>query len=277
MRKFILTLQYETNKLWVMRFAVIQLNSQDDVDANVETIIALTDQAAVAHRSDFVALPEYSICLTGDREKSRDRAQSLRSSAAVEAIALLAKEHRVFIHLGGFIELSDDNKLYNTSVMFGRNGEILSVYRKINLFEIKGDALSDSVVHNEASHLTAGDSVTSFKVDGTTFGHSICYDVRFPDHFAALKRKGSRVIMVPAAFTQATGRRDWKRLLQERALETGAYIVAANQCGMFDRGRFKSWGHSMIVDPSGRVIVAAEEAPGILTASLDISQPTFVT
>ena len=260
-----------------MRFAVIQLNSQDDVDANVDMIVALTDQAAVAHRSDFVALPEYSICLTGHRDISRQRAQSLRSSVAIEAIGLLAKEHGVFIHLGGFIERADDGLLYNTSVMFGRDGQILSVYRKINLFEIEGEALSDSVVHNEASHLTAGDAVTSFDIDGTTFGHAICYDVRFPDHFASLKRKGARVIMVPAAFTQATGRRDWKRLLQERARETGAHIVAANQCGMFDRGRFKSWGHSMIVDPTGHVLVAGEEAPGILTATLDVIQPSFVT
>ncbi|WP_136443862.1 nitrilase-related carbon-nitrogen hydrolase [Pacificoceanicola onchidii] len=257
-----------------MRFAVIQLNSQDDIDANVDAIVALTRQAAVDHKSDFVALPEYSICLTGSRDASRERAQSLQDSAAIKAIARLAKDHGIFVHLGGFIELSDDDQLYNTSVMFGRQGEVLSTYRKINLFEIKGDALADSVVHNEASHLSAGDEVIAFDVDGVTFGHAICYDVRFPDHFSALRRNGAKVIMVPAAFTQTTGRRDWERLLKERARETGAYIVAANQCGMFDKGRFKSWGHSMIVDPTGQVVVAAEEAPGILTATLDIGLPT---
>lgn len=255
-----------------MRFAVIQLNSQADVDANIEAITASVDQAIAVHRSDYIALPEYAICLTGDRRTSTAMAQDIWASAAMDAIAGLAEEHSIFIHLGGCIERDSQNRLYNTSVFFGRDGEILSTYRKRHLFEITGHTLADSVVHNEASHLTAGTDITTFRVDGTPFGHSICYDLRFPDHFENLRAAGARVIMVPAAFTQETGRHDWQRLLQERAIATGAYIVAANQCGLFDRGQFASWGHSMIVDPEGRVIVAAKDAPGILTATIDLAR-----
>ena len=257
-----------------MKIAVIQLNSQDDIEATLETIRMFTGHAVATFGSRFVALPEYALCLTGNRERSAASAQTIGDSAALDALAELAQQHAIHIHLGGVVERAQDGSFYNTSVLFGPDGRILSTYRKIHLFETQEPAWVESVIHNEGAHLTAGESLQTFEAAGVVFGQSICYDLRFPDHFEALRGKGAKVFLAPSAFTEVTGRKDWKRLIQDRARENGAYLVAANQCGLFDNGTYASWGRSMVADQNGDIIVEAGNAPTVLDVTLpfDISK-----
>ena len=251
-----------------MKIAVIQLNSQADIEANLDTIRMFTDHAVGTYKSQLVALPEYALCLTGDRARSAASAQFLDDSAPLAALSSLAAKHRIHLHLGGVVERTKDGRFYNTSVLFGPEGHILSTYRKIHLFATEEPAWVNSVIHNEGSHLTPGEDLRHFRVGDTLFGQTICYDLRFPDQFEQLRSLGARVVMAPSAFTEVTGRKDWKRLIQDRARENGVYVVAANQCGLFDSGSYASWGRSMVADPEGNVIAEAGNAPTVLDVTL---------
>lgn len=254
----------------VMKIAVIQLNSQAEIDANLETIRMFAGHAVASYGSEFIALPEYALFLTGDRARSAELAQDLDDSPALDELAELARRHRVHLHLGGVVERGRDGRFFNTSVLFGPDGDVLSTYRKINLFATKEPAWVDSVIHNEDSHLSPGEEVRTFDVGDTRFGQAICYDLRFSDHFAALHDAGARIMLAPSAFTEVTGRRDWTNLIGARAAETTSYVIAANQCGLFDNGQYASWGHSMVADPDGKIIVEAADAPTVLDVTIPV-------
>ena len=157
-------------------------------------------------------------------------------------------------------------RAYNTSVLYGPDGQQLAVYRKIHLF----DATVGTVPYLESGSLVPGEDVVTAGVDGLTVGLSICYDLRFPELYLTLAQRGAGVLLAPSAFTALTGAAHWELLARARAVDTGSYVLAPDQAGSYAPGR-ECYGHSMIVDPWGRVLAELPGGVGVCVAEVDPS------
>lgn len=247
-----------------LRVACVQLNTRDDTAANVAAASGFIERAA-ADGARLVVLPEtwnykgtHQGVLTAGEELDGPSTTRMRE---------LAELHGIYVLAGSIYELSGrPGRLFNTSVLFGPRGERLAVYRKIHLF----DAVSGEEVHRESSTLDAGDELAVASVDGVGVGLSICYDLRFPELYTQLALGGAGILLVPAAFTAYTGGAHWHVLLRARAIENGCFVVAPNQVG-FHTPVKECFGHSLVVDPWGRVLAEVEDGTGICVADLDLS------
>ena len=247
-----------------MRVALVQFEAGDDVADNLARAAAMAAEAAVD--SDLVLLPEYV--------QYRGRAAGYRASAApipgptTDPLAAVAREHGVWVLAGSHAEASGDpDRPHNTSALFDRSGALAATYRKIHLFDV---AVDDGPADRESARVTPGDRAVVASVDGVALGLSICYDLRFPELYRALAAAGAVALAVPAVFTERTGRDHWEPLLRARAIENGAWVLAAAGCGHGGPGAIPAWGHSMVVDPWGRVIAAAGSGEAILRAEIDL-------
>jgi nitrilase len=181
----------------------------------------------------------------------------------------LAQKHRIFIHAGSLMErIEGDERIHNTSVVFNRQGEEIARYRKIHLFDV---TTPDGASYRESATVKAGSAVVTYDCEGVTIGCSICYDLRFPDLFQALARKGAQMIALPAAFTLQTGKDHWEVLLRARAIETQTYVCASAQTGSFTVGNEQraTYGHSLVADPWGHVVAKASDGIGIVSTRID--------
>ncbi len=248
-----------------LRVACVQLNTRDDVAASVAAATALVERA-VAAGARLVALPE-TWAYKGRRSGILEHAEPLDGPSS-SALATLAARHDVFILAGSHYEPSPEPaKVYNTSALFGPDGVVRAVYRKIHLF----DAVSGATVYRESDDLVPGDTLVTADVDGVTVGLTICYDLRFPELYRSLALRGAQVLLVPAAFTAYTGAAHWEVLLRARAVENGCFVVAPNQVGVHLPGR-ECFGHSMIVDPWGTKLAEVEAGIGLCVADLDLAR-----
>jgi deaminated glutathione amidase len=247
-----------------MRAAAVQLNTTDDPDRNLERADRFT-RAAAADGAELVVLPEKWSVL-GRGAAQRAGAQPLDGPAITWARAI-ARERGIDLVAGSICELvPGDERLRNTSVHIGPDGEIRATYRKVHLF----DVVVDGIVYHESEHEDPGEEiVVSATASGVELGLSICYDVRFPELYRILAIRGARVLTVPAAFTVPTTRDHWEVLLRARAIEDQAFVVAANQIGEHGSG-LRSGGRSMIVDPWGIVLALAPDREGHIVADLDL-------
>jgi nitrilase len=182
----------------------------------------------------------------------------------------VARRRGIFVH-GGSIGERDGDQLFNTTLVFGPDGQELARYRKIHMFDV---TTPSGQGYRESSMFGAGDRVVTWRAGDLTLGLTICYDLRFPELFLALRREGADAIFVPSAFTVETGRDHWEVLLRARAIETQCYIVAAATCGIHSDAAGKpreTYGHSLICDPWGRVLASVEEGEGHAAAQLDMA------
>jgi deaminated glutathione amidase len=250
-----------------MRVALCQANSSEDVEANLAQIEGLLREAGGAG-VDVAALPEVWPC-QGSAPQMRAAAEPV-PGPRTERLAEIAREHRMWIHGGSVLEL-DGGRVFNTSVLFDRDGELVASYRKIHLF----DADPPGAVPSRESFLfTAGDQVV---VAGTEFGRagmSICYDVRFPELYRSLVVQGATILFVPAAFRAETGRAHWEVLLRARAIEDQCFVIAAAQWGSWGpEGRERhTFGNSMVIDPWGRIVARAEDGVGVTCTKVDLDE-----
>ena len=249
-----------------MRAAAIQLTATPDVAANLAAADGLVRRAA-ADGAALVLLPEKWSVL-GHGPALRAGAEPLDGPAITWAREL-ARELAIDLVAGSIAErVAGEDKLRNTSVHVGPDGEIRATYRKIHLFDVE----VDGTVYRESENEAPGDApVLSTAADGTSLGLSICYDLRFPELYRALTVAGARVLLVPAAFTLATTRDHWETLLRARAIENQCFVVAANQIGEHEPG-LRSGGRSMIVDPWGIVLAQAADQETVITADLDAAR-----
>jgi deaminated glutathione amidase len=246
--------------------AALQMTSTAEVDRNLATAERLIAEAA-ARGAGFVALPENFAFLrsTGD---PAPQAQTL-DGPWVRRMADAARRHAVTLLLGSVPEKSaDPAKVHNTSVLLGSDGAILAVYRKIHLFDIDLPGLEHL---KESREVAAGQDVVVARTPFGALGMTICYDVRFPELYRALTRRGARVLAVPSAFTERTGKDHWEVLLRARAIENLAYVVAPAQVGVHGKGR-ASHGHALIVDPWGTVVAQVADGEGMALAELDFER-----
>jgi deaminated glutathione amidase len=247
-----------------LRVALVQMEARDDLADNLERASALAAEAAIG--SDLVILPEYV--------QYRGSAAGFRASAApvpgptTTAFAAVAREHSCWVLAGSHAESSGDPaRPYNTAALFNRSGELAATYRKLHLFDVSVD---DGPSDLESARVTPGNRAVVASVDGFGLGLAICYDLRFPELFRALSVAGAQILALPAVFTARTGRDHWEPLLRARAIENGAFVLAAGACGAGGAGAIPAWGHSMVVDPWGRVIARAGDEEAIVRAELDV-------
>ena len=253
-----------------LRIACAQMNTRDDVSANVETAVRLVAEAADAG-AQLVALPE-TWTFKGRPEGFPAAAQA-PDGPANTAVAQAASRRGMWLLAGSIYEPSPQaGRCWNTSALFGPDGALRAVYRKIHLF----DAVSGTAVYRESADLAAGDELVTAElgVPGgaqVSVGMTICYDLRFPELYRALALRGARILFVPSAFTAYTGAAHWHLLLRARAVENGCFVVAPDQVGEHLPGR-ACYGHSLVVDPWGEVLAERPDGVGLCIADLDLGR-----
>ena len=245
-----------------MRAAVVQLNSTDDYENNLAVAERLV-RAAAAEGAELVVLPE-KWTVIGPPQTLQQYSEPLDGNA-ITGCRELARELNIHLLAGSFPEqVPGREKLSNTSVLIDTDGGLRGIYRKLHLFDVDVDDVS----YIESEVEEPGDEIVLADVGGVPVGMSICYDLRFPELFRILTLNGARVICVPSAFTERTGRDHWEPLVRARAIENQVFIIAAAQIGDAPP-HFKSYGHSMIVDPWGVVMTQAPDTEWYSTADLD--------
>lgn len=244
--------------------AAIQMSSTTDKAANLALAEKLVQQAA-ARGAKLVVLPEFFNCL-GRMADVVQQAEPLPGPTS-EAMSQLARRHDVTLVAGSICEASDTHgKGYNTSLIFGPDGQELSRYRKIHLFDVD---LPGQITYAESRSVIPGDMIQATETPLGVLGQATCYDLRFPELFRRLADCGMEVLVSPAAFSAPTGRDHWEILLRARAIENQVYIVAANQFGEH-AAKLATWGHSMIIDPWGRVLAESDRGePGVVVAEIE--------
>jgi predicted amidohydrolase len=255
-----------------MRVAAIQLSSQADVSSNLEATRGWVARAA-ADGAKLVLLPE-NFAYFGDETGKRAIAERITTSAdtadgpIVACLRALAREHRLWLVAGGMPERSDDEaRPYNTCAVFDPEGSVAARYRKIHLFDV---SLGDGAAYRESAATMAGAEAVTFTIPGErplVVGLSVCYDIRFPELYRRLVDQGAEFLVVPAAFTLATGKDHWLVLLRARAIESQTFVLAAAQVGR--HGERWTFGKSCLVDPWGEVVAQASEGAGVVVATLD--------
>jgi deaminated glutathione amidase len=249
-----------------VRVAAVQLSSTADLSENLASAEQHT-RAAAADGARLIVLPEKWTAM-GTEEQLRAAAEPLEGSAIGWARAL-ARELEVDLVAGSICErLAGQDKLANTSVHVGPDGELKAVYRKLHMFDVEVGGRT----YRESELEEPGDEIVcSQTADGVELGLSICYDLRFPELYRILAVRGARVLVVPSAFTLATTRDHWEALLRARAIENQAFVIAANQVGEHPGG-YRSGGRSMIVDPWGVVLAQAPDRQTHVIAELDLER-----
>lgn len=245
--------------------AVIQLNSQPDLNKS------LTDARTWVERASedgavFICLPENFAFLGEEREKF-ENAKEIQKEVESQ-LPEWAKHFGVTILAGGYPVLTSENKIFNRSVIYTPNGSVAASYDKIHLFDVE---LSEKETYRESETVKAGVAEpVLFESDSLgSIGLSICYDLRFPELYRKLSRRGADVLTVPSAFTRPTGEAHWSVLLRARAIENCAYVLAPAQTGKHGKRR-ETFGNSMIIDPWGRVIGNLGDKPGYIIADIDL-------
>ncbi|HEX4036278.1 MAG TPA: carbon-nitrogen hydrolase family protein [Solirubrobacteraceae bacterium] len=248
-----------------LRAAAVQLNATADRAANIAVADRLTREAA-GRGAQLVVLPE-KWPLLGSGAELKAGAEPI-DGPAMSWARETARDLGIELLAGSFTELLGDGRRQNTSLHISPDGEIRSIYRKIHMF----DVVVGGFEYRESEHEDPGDEIVVSRTDdGLGLGMSVCYDLRFPELYRILALRGARVIAVPAAFTLATTRDHWETLLRARAIENQAFVVAANQIGENEPGRF-SGGRSMIIDPWGVVLAQATDTVGVIVADLDMER-----
>ena len=248
-----------------LRVACVQLTSRDDKAANLERAEGLVTRAA-ATGADLVVLPEKWNAI-GSAEVLHAAAESIEDGESVDAMRGWAKRHSITLVGGSITERRDGReKLSNTSLVFGADGELVSVYRKIHLFDVE----VGGHVYRESEAEEPGEEPVVAPLDWPV-GLSICYDLRFPELYRILALEGALVVTVPAHFTLHTGKDHWELLLRARAVENQLYVAAAAQIGETMRGK-QSYGRSLIVDPWGLVLAQAPDEETVISAELDLDR-----
>ncbi len=249
-----------------MKIALAQMNSGVDIEANLAILSGFCREAADAGAAMLFA-PEYSLCVTLDPAEALNG----KDEFVVAALSAIAAENRIWLH-AGTVQLAaadaSDGRRANASLVFSPDGMQVARYDKVHLFEA---SLADGESWREANVYAAGNKLVSVSTPVGLLGLATCYDVRFPAVFDAYSRVPVDAIAVPAAFTAQTGRAHWHVLLRARAIETQAFVVAPAQVGWHGDGR-QTYGHSLVVDPWGSVLLDMGQSVGVGFCQIDLTQ-----
>lgn len=251
------------------KFAAIQMTSTTNLDKNLNYAEALIKEAS-DNQAKIIVLPEM-FAIVGNNLHDKLKVKEEFGSGVIQSFLKdKAKKYNVWI-VGGTIPINvqgDPTKIRAASLVYDNSGNCVARYDKIHLFDVN---LSSNEAYNESFSTEPGDKVVVVETPYGNIGLAVCYDIRFPELFREMANKGAQIITLPSAFTMKTGKAHWEILLRARAIENFTYIVAAAQGGTHENGR-DTYGHSMIIEPWGEVMVAQDQSvPGVIYADIDLN------
>lgn len=251
-----------------MRCAAIQMRSGISVAKNIDAMSKMVRRAA-SEGAKYIQTPEMTGLLQKNRKALMETVKPDAEDPVFSAAAALAKELNIWLHIGSTPILLSGGKVANRAALFSPQGNRVATYDKIHMFDVdldNGESWRESAIYEPG---TATQIVQAGEI---TLGLAICYDVRFPDIFRQQALAGANVLTTPAAFTKQTGQAHWHVLQRARAIENGAYVIAAAQGGIHEDSR-ETFGHSLIVDPWGNILAEkADDEPGYILADIDVSE-----
>jgi predicted amidohydrolase len=249
------------------RLACLQLNSGNDLQANLAVVRSMTREAA-GSGAQFVLMPEYALMMDGSGRIMRERAQAADGAPALGEMQALARELKAWLLVGSLTVRTEEERIANRSFLIAADGDVVATYDKIHMFDV---TLPDGKVIRESSAYRPGDRAVIADTPWGKLGMTVCYDLRFPGLFRALAHAGAQFITVPSSFQRQTGRSHWHALLRARAIENECFILAPAMCGDHPGNR-QTYGHSLIIDPWGDILAEGGEAPQIIYADVDPSR-----
>ena len=248
----------------MFRVSCIQLKSNNSIQTNFIKTERLIKKA-IGQKADFILTPEVSSLFTLNKKQLLEKCTSMNKDEYLRGIKRLAKKYKKWILIGSLVIKTGKKKLVNRSVLINSKGKIHSYYDKIHMYDV---ILSKKERYFESGTFVAGKKYQISRLPWGKLGMSVCYDLRFPNLYRNLAKKGSLFLSIPSAFTETTGKRHWHSLLKARAIENFCYIFAPAQSGTHYNGR-KTFGHSLIISPDGKIIKELAKKEGVITASID--------
>jgi len=251
-----------------LRVAAVQMRSGTEIGRNLADLEALVREAAGAGAT-YVQTPEMTGALVRDKASLRAMIRPQESDPVSRRAAELTAELSIHLHIGSTAIALPDGKVANRAFLFSPEGRLIATYDKIHMFDVD---LDNGESWRESATYEPGTSAVVAELPFGRLGLAVCYDLRFPQLFRAEALAGAEIMTVPAAFTRQTGEAHWHALLRARAIENGAFVIAAAQGGRHEDGR-ETFGHSMIVDPWGRIVAEADhDSPGVVLAEIDLAE-----
>lgn len=246
--------------------ACVQMRSGVSPAKNTDDAVAMIRDAA-SRGAHFVQTPEMSNAVNRDRDSLMASLSLEEKDPMLAAFRAVAREKKIYIHAGSLAIMRPDGKVANRAFVIDPAGEVMSSYDKIHLFDVD---LPNGESWRESRTYTGGCDGVVVDLPWIKLGLSICYDVRFPYLYRALAEAGAGMLSAPACFTKQTGEAHWVVLQRARAIETGSFMISSAQAGQHEDGR-ETFGHSIIVDPWGRVLAEADDKPGVIMANIDVA------
>ena len=247
--------------------AMIQMRSGLTPAANIDDAVRLIGEAKSAG-ADYVLTPEMTNILAAKREQLFAAVVEEEKDAALATMRELARKLGLYVHVGSLaIKISND-RAANRSFLINPKGEIAARYDKIHMFDVD---LADGESYRESRNYRPGELAVLADLPWGRLGLTVCYDLRFPALYRALAEAGATMLAIPSAFTKQTGEAHWHVLMRSRAVENGSFVFAAAQGGKHENGR-ETYGHSLVVDPWGRIIAEGGTEPGIVMAEIDLAE-----
>src|SRR5499425_766136 len=253
-----------TSKTSTFRAALIQMRSARSPQANLDAAAKLIGEAKNAG-ADYVLTPEMTNVMEVRREALFTSIVAEDDDTTLATFRELARNLGIFVNVGSLAVRVSPDKAANRSFLIDRRGDIVARYDKIHMFDVD---LANGESYRESRNYRAGEIGVAADLPWGRLGLTVCYDLRFPALYRALAEAGSSFLAIPSAFTQQTGEAHWHVLNRARAIENGAYVLAAAQGGKHENGR-ETYGHSLVVDPWGRVVAEGGTEPGVVLATID--------
>lgn len=247
------------------RAALVQLRAGRAIAPNLDQAEALIRQAAKGG-ADYVQTPENSALMELEPERVLALVQPEAENVPLSRLRSLAVELGIWLHIGSLGIKIGEGRVANRSYVIDPEGEIAARYDKLHMFDVD---LAGGESYRESQYYEPGSKAVIAELPFGRLGMTICYDLRFPALYRALATEGANLIAIPAAFTKQTGQAHWHVLVRARAIETGAFVLAATQGGLHENGR-ETFGHSMIVSPWGEILAEAGEDPEVIFADIDL-------
>lgn len=244
--------------------ALIQMRSGITPAANLDAATRMIGEAKAAG-ADYVQTPEMTNIMDVQRERFFATIQEEDADASLAAFRELARKHQIFIHVGSLAIKVAPEKAANRGFLINPKGDIAARYDKIHMFDVD---LAGGESYRESRNYRPGEIAINADLPWGRLGVTICYDLRFPALYRALAEAGATMLAIPSAFTKQTGEAHWNVLMRARAIENGCFVLAAAQAGKHENGR-ETFGHSIIVDPWGRVLAEGSSEPGVVIAEID--------
>ncbi|MCQ2970506.1 MAG: carbon-nitrogen hydrolase family protein [archaeon] len=248
-----------------IKLALCQMNVVDNKKENIERAHSMIKES-VSKNADFIILPEMFNCPYSN-DKFIEYGEKENNSPTLNEISELAKTNKVYI-LAGSIPEREENKLYNTSYLFDKQGNVIAKHRKMHLFDID---VKGKVTFKESDVLTAGNKVTVAETEFGKIGIGICYDIRFPELARIMVENGALILVYPGAFNMTTGSAHWELLFRSRAIDNQAFCIGVAPA-LNKNASYHSYGHSIIVNPWGKVIAQASEKESLIISEIDLNE-----